>query len=99
MISLGLWDFPVRVDVWGSRPTHRDQTAMNAAQASTFAKRTGNCTGVHRLRSTLVSVTASGNSGETTFGAKRRENRLLYLAALGIGIVLGLMAIMLFTRV
>jgi len=44
-------------------------------------------------------MTASGHSGETHFGAKRRGHRLLYLAALGTGIVLGLLAMMVFTRV
>jgi len=44
-------------------------------------------------------MTANGHSGETHFGAKRRGRRLLYLAALGVGVVLGLLATMGFARV
>ena len=44
-------------------------------------------------------MTAGGQSGETHFGARRRGHRLLYLAALGAGVVLGLLAMVVFTRV
>lgn len=44
-------------------------------------------------------MTAFGDSGVTHFVAKRRRRSLLYLAALGIGVVLGLLAMMGFARV
>ena len=44
-------------------------------------------------------MTASGQSGETHFGGRRRGHRLLYVAALGAGVVLGLVAMMGFARV
>ena len=44
-------------------------------------------------------MTASGQSGETHFGGRRRGHRLLYVAALGAGVVLGLLAMMGFARV
>jgi hypothetical protein len=44
-------------------------------------------------------MTASGPSAETDFGATRTHRRLLYAAALGIGVVLGLLAMMSFARV
>ena len=44
-------------------------------------------------------MTASGHSGETHSGARRRRPRLLNLAALGTGVVLGLLAMTVFTRV
>ena len=37
-------------------------------------------------------MTASGPSGETHFVAKGKWHRLLYLAALGTGVVLGLLS-------
>jgi hypothetical protein len=43
-------------------------------------------------------MAASGNSAETHFGARRRGRSLLYLAALGAGVVLGLLAMMVFAR-
>ena len=42
---------------------------------------------------------ASRQSGETHFGGGRRGHRLLYVAALGAGVVLGLVAMMGFARV
>ena len=42
---------------------------------------------------------ADGQSGETHFGARRRGGRLLYLAALVAGVVLGMLAMGVFTRV
>ena len=44
-------------------------------------------------------MTASGHSGETHFGSSRRGRRILYVAALGAGVVLGLLAMMGFARV
>ena len=44
-------------------------------------------------------MTASGHSSETHLGATRRGHRLLFLAALGAGVVLGLLAMMGFARV
>ena len=44
-------------------------------------------------------MTASSQSGETHSGAWRRRPRLLNLAALGTGVVLGLLAMTVFTRV
>ena len=44
-------------------------------------------------------MTASGHSEETHFGPSRRGQRLLYVAALGAGVVLGLLAMMGFARV
>lgn len=43
-------------------------------------------------------MAASGNSAETHFGAQRRGRSLLYLAALGAGVVLGSLAMMVFAR-
>ena len=43
-------------------------------------------------------MAASGISVETQFGARRRGQRLLYLAVLAAGVVLGLLAMMAFTR-
>jgi hypothetical protein len=42
---------------------------------------------------------ASGHSGANEFGARRNERRLLYVAALGAGVVLGLLAMMAFAHV
>ena len=44
-------------------------------------------------------MTASGPSGETHFVAKGKLHRLLYLAALGTGVVLGLLIMMVISRV
>ena len=44
-------------------------------------------------------MTASGHFGETHFGSSRRGRRILYVAALGAGVVLGLLAMMGFARV
>jgi hypothetical protein len=44
-------------------------------------------------------MTASGHSGETHFGSSRGGHRFLYVAALGAGVVLGLLAMMGFARV
>ena len=44
-------------------------------------------------------MTGSGHPGETHFGARRRGHRLLFVAALGAGVVLGLVAMMGFARV
>jgi len=44
-------------------------------------------------------MTASGPSGETHFVAKGKWHRLLYLAALGTGVVLGLLIMMVISRV
>ena len=44
-------------------------------------------------------MTASGQSGETKYGAKQRGHRFLYLAALGTGVVIGLLAMTVFARV
>jgi hypothetical protein len=43
-------------------------------------------------------MAASGNSTETHFGSSQKGRRLLYLAALAVGIVLGLLATLVFTR-
>jgi len=43
-------------------------------------------------------MAANGNSAETHFWASQRGRRFLYLAALGAGVVLGLLAMMVFTR-
>ena len=43
-------------------------------------------------------MTASGPSGETHFVAKGRKRPLLHLAALGVGVVLGLLTMMVFSR-
>jgi hypothetical protein len=44
-------------------------------------------------------MTANGNSDETHIGAKRRSHRFLYLAAICTGVLLGLVAMMVFARV
>src|ERR1019366_7938259 len=44
-------------------------------------------------------MTASGQSGETHYGARQRGRSFLFLAALGAGVVLGLLAMMVFARV
>jgi Protein of unknown function (DUF4230) len=44
-------------------------------------------------------MTTGGQSGETHFKTARRGHRLFYLAALGAGVVLGLLAMVVFTRV
>ena len=44
-------------------------------------------------------MTASGHPSETHFGSSRKGPRLLYAAALGIGVLLGLLAMMGFARV
>lgn len=44
-------------------------------------------------------MTASGHSGQTHLGTRRRGRRLLVLAALGAGVVFGLLATMVFSRV
>ena len=43
-------------------------------------------------------MTEGGQSGEAHFGTRRRGRRLLYLAALGAGVVLGLLAMVVLTR-
>jgi hypothetical protein len=43
-------------------------------------------------------MAANGNSAETHFWASQRGRRFLYLAALGAGVVLGLLAMMVFPR-
>jgi hypothetical protein len=43
-------------------------------------------------------MTAGGISGNRDFGAERKGHRFLYLAALGTGVVLGLLAMIVFTR-
>ncbi len=44
-------------------------------------------------------MTASGHSAETHFGDKRKGHRLVYVGALGAGVVLGLLVMMGFARV
>jgi len=44
-------------------------------------------------------MTASGQSGEMHFGGGRKGHRLLFVAAVGAGLVLGLLAMMGFARV
>jgi hypothetical protein len=51
------------------------------------------------LRSKLIAMTASGPSGETHSVIKSKGHRLLYLAALGTGVVLGLLTMMVISRV
>jgi uncharacterized protein DUF4230 len=50
------------------------------------------------LRSKFIAMAASSNPAQTQSGTRQRGRSLLYLAALGVGIVLGLLAMMVFTR-
>ena len=51
------------------------------------------------LRSKLVAMTVGGSSEKTQFAAKASGRRALFLAALGIGVLLGLLSMIVFSRV
>jgi hypothetical protein len=51
------------------------------------------------LRSTLVAMTVGGPSEETRFAPKASRRRVLFLTALGIGVLLGLLAMIVLSRV
>jgi hypothetical protein len=51
------------------------------------------------LRSKLVAMTVGGSSEKTQFAAKASGRRSLFLAALGIGVLLGLLSMIVFSRV